>query len=59
VKTERMWYTTETAAQELSMSVRMVRLRVASGELPGRKLGRRWYVHRDTLRAYVNRKRAA
>lgn len=46
--------TVETLAPVLRLSVRGVRALLRSGRLPGRRLGRRWYVARADLLAALS-----
>lgn len=45
---------TETVASLLGVSVQTVRIQCVEGELPGVKIGRRWFVPRDRLVEFLN-----
>lgn len=45
---------TETVAELLGVSVQTVRIQCAEGELPGVKIGRRWFVARDRFIEFLN-----
>jgi excisionase family DNA binding protein len=51
--------TTEIASQMLRLSDSRIRQLLRSGELPGRKVGRRWLVKRSAVAAYAGSSRKA
>lgn len=51
---ERLTYTVDEAAQVLGVSRGVAYDQVRSGEIPARRLGKRWVIPKSQLHAWLN-----